>query len=331
MRPTRWNHFALLAMIGFLLAAAGCNSRSRGSRLERPIPGGDGGTIEVDSGLSPDDGGVVIEPDAGHVERDSGGPVLPDAGESCGSLTDCGGFCVDTYSDAEHCGECFASCGDGACMGGRCEVSCTPSCSGRTCGDDGCGGSCGTCGSGYFCSSGTCVSSCTPSCSFRYCGDDGCGGSCGTCGTGYTCSSGSCVPDAPTSGGESCSAPTVVSSSGGARTFTFSGRTANHTPFSCGSTSGNPDVVFSFTPTASGTATFAAAGPTSSTDLVLAVYSASSCTSSDELACNDDEASGVYSSRASVAVSAFSTYYVAVAPYGSTIPTDTITLTVTAP
>jgi hypothetical protein len=64
---------------------------------------------------------------------------------------------------------------------------------------------------------------------------------------------------------------------------------------------------------------------------VLAVFSSSSCTSSYEVACNDDEASGVYSSRATVTVSAFSTYYVAVAPYGSTVPTDTITLTVTAP
>lgn len=37
-------------------------------------------------------------------------------------------------------------------------TSCTPNCAGKTCGDDGCGGSCGTCASGYACSSGTCVS-----------------------------------------------------------------------------------------------------------------------------------------------------------------------------
>ncbi len=36
----------------------------------------------------------------------------------------------------------------GACTGG----ACVPQCSGRTCGDDGCGGSCGTCGSGGACS-----------------------------------------------------------------------------------------------------------------------------------------------------------------------------------
>ncbi|MCA9607115.1 MAG: hypothetical protein KC619_16025, partial [Myxococcales bacterium] len=52
---------------------------------------------------------------------------------------------------------------------------CVPSCVGRTCGDDGCGGSCGTCTTGT-CEAGTC--SCTPNCVGRTCGDDGCGGSC---------------------------------------------------------------------------------------------------------------------------------------------------------
>jgi hypothetical protein len=34
---------------------------------------------------------------------------------------------------------------------------------------------------------------CTPSCSGKVCGDDGCGGSCGACKTSETCSSGACV------------------------------------------------------------------------------------------------------------------------------------------
>lgn len=38
--------------------------------------------------------------------------------------------------------------------------ACTPACGGRVCGDDGCGGSCGTCGAGTTCSDGTCVSGC---------------------------------------------------------------------------------------------------------------------------------------------------------------------------
>lgn len=36
-------------------------------------------------------------------------------------------------------------------------ASCTPSCTGKTCGDNGCGGGCGTCGVGTTCQLGTCA------------------------------------------------------------------------------------------------------------------------------------------------------------------------------
>lgn len=43
--------------------------------------------------------------------------------------------------------------------------------------------------------------SCTPSCTGRSCGSDGCGGSCGSCATGSSCSAaGMCTPDAPPTG-----------------------------------------------------------------------------------------------------------------------------------
>jgi hypothetical protein len=75
--------------------------------------------------------------------------------------------------------------------GGTTTPTCNPACSGKQCGDDGCGGSCGSCSSGTSCSaSGTCVAptpSCTPACSGKQCGDDGCGGSCGSCSSGYSC------------------------------------------------------------------------------------------------------------------------------------------------
>jgi hypothetical protein len=88
---------------------------------------------------------------------------------------------------------------------GKCIVTagtCAPSCSGKSCGPDGCGGTCGTCASGKTCnSSGQCVTSCTPSCTGKTCGSDGCGGSCGSCASGQTCtSSGTC-----TGGGTTCS------------------------------------------------------------------------------------------------------------------------------
>ncbi len=68
-----------------------------------------------------------------------------------------------------------------------------PDCSGKSCGDNGYGGSCGTCPTGQSCNaSGQCA--CVPKCSGKGCGDDGCGGSCGTCPTGQSCNaSGQCV------------------------------------------------------------------------------------------------------------------------------------------
>jgi hypothetical protein len=113
-------------------------------------------------------------------------------------------FTVSIEQCVPNCGG--KSCGDdgcggtcGTCTGGdKCSSSgqcvCTPSCSGKTCGDNGCGGSCGTCSSNSTCSaSGQCV--CTPACSGKTCGDNGCGGSCGTCSLGKSCASGSCVAD----------------------------------------------------------------------------------------------------------------------------------------
>ncbi|MBM4372705.1 MAG: hypothetical protein FJ098_13675 [Deltaproteobacteria bacterium] len=71
----------------------------------------------------------------------------------------------------------YATCVDGACV-----ADCTPACDGRACGDDGCGGSCGTCEDGWYCWEGSCrYGLCEPDCAGRACGDDGCGGSCGTC------------------------------------------------------------------------------------------------------------------------------------------------------
>jgi hypothetical protein len=81
-------------------------------------------------------------------------------------------------------------------------------CLGRTCGDDGCGGSCGTCSGGSTCSAdGACVTACVPSCAANTCGEsDGCGGSCSTAcdgGTrgGATGTSGAAAPGASDAAG----------------------------------------------------------------------------------------------------------------------------------
>jgi hypothetical protein len=42
-------------------------------------------------------------------------------------------------------------------QGNKSPLSCTRSCAGKDCGDDGCGGSCGTCGATQLCAQGQCV------------------------------------------------------------------------------------------------------------------------------------------------------------------------------
>ena len=81
-----------------------------------------------------------------------------------------------------------------------CEA-CRGTCTGRQCGSNGCGGSCGGCVSGEVCSAaGQCVNrnECVPQCNGRTCGDNGCGGRCGFCGAGLGCRDGNCTTAACT-------------------------------------------------------------------------------------------------------------------------------------
>ena len=91
---------------------------------------------------------------------------------------------------------------DLVCKNGVCEKPCIPSCAGKECGDDGCGGSCGTCPAGMTCKDFRCVG-CTPSCAGKECGDDGCGGSCGKCDPSKQCINGKCIC-VPNCAGKQC-------------------------------------------------------------------------------------------------------------------------------
>ena len=65
--------------------------------------------------------------------------------------------------------------------------SCIPSCGGKQCGPDGCGGSCGWCSASQSCQGGQCVDpgDCVPQCAGKKIGeDDECGGVCSGGGTG---------------------------------------------------------------------------------------------------------------------------------------------------
>jgi MYXO-CTERM domain-containing protein len=90
------------------------------------------------------------------------------------------------------------TCVNGSCMG------CVPDCEGKVCGDDGCGGSCGSCPPGVICVANQCP--CSTNCAGKECGIDGCGGYCGNgnaaqegCSGDEVCENGICgaicVPD----------------------------------------------------------------------------------------------------------------------------------------
>jgi len=104
----------------------------------------------------------------------------------------CHPLCVGQECGDDGCGGSCGTCPEGSTcdFAGAC---CAPSCllpggETRQCGGDGCGGSCGTCGLGEVCSGdGSCESPCANACDGRECGPDGCGGLCGTCDPGLTC------------------------------------------------------------------------------------------------------------------------------------------------
>ena len=137
-------------------------------------------------------------------------------GGSCGTCKEGSsckdGMCVvtnpapDPTSCVGHCGSsapagcyCVASCKkSGTCCADYADIcECKPACDGKSCGSDGCGGTCGSCPSDkpHCNASQQCDATCQPACDGKACGDDGCGGSCGTCGAGASCSKAStCVP-----------------------------------------------------------------------------------------------------------------------------------------
>ena len=117
------------------------------------------------------------------LEGQCDGACVPNCGEiscgvngcECGYETTCNTFC---------------GCPNGqVCNKGLCEEPCIPNCvaNGTNCGDDGCGGSCGSCigcdglVDPSLCTGGTCIEPCCPDCANKVCGDDGCGDVCGSC------------------------------------------------------------------------------------------------------------------------------------------------------
>lgn len=123
-------------------------------------------------------------------ECETNGDCCPDFAECC---PQCVNPCVGKECGDDGCGGSCGTCGIGpqwSCVAGKCV--CTPYCAGAVCGKDGCGGLCGTCPAGQVCAGGKCVTqTCTPNCTARQCGDGGCPDqpdACGVCPAGQTCS-----------------------------------------------------------------------------------------------------------------------------------------------
>lgn len=124
------------------------------------------------------------------------------------ATTCCGGVCCPTVS---------ACCASGGCCPSAAHVCtnefhnhcCLPNCAGRECGDDGCGGSCGTCAPGVACFRGACSCGvgcvgccdvgrkiCHPGTTTQHCGREPGqlnGFDCKTCQAGQLCIDGRCV------------------------------------------------------------------------------------------------------------------------------------------
>jgi hypothetical protein len=124
---------------------------------------------------------------------------------SSGSTSDkcpCSPNCAGKQCGEDGCGGLCGTCQAGQdCQAGKC--SCVPQCAGKECGDNGCGGTCGNCPANYACSYGHCT--CNASCTGKECGSDGCGGSCGQCPTGKTCVGNKCKSSCtPSCTGKEC-------------------------------------------------------------------------------------------------------------------------------
>ncbi|MBT9555840.1 MAG: hypothetical protein IV100_07415 [Myxococcales bacterium] len=198
-----------------LICSADARDAAIGCAVSCRIPGatcGDG--CDLSAGLS--DGCAVCF--AGFVDcakaackgacTPGGGDCKACAVDACGAaLTICMGepncpcepACTDKDCGDDGCGGTCGTCesGETCSAAGVCETECVPSCTDKDCGDDGCGGICGTCAEGKTCSAaGVCETDCVPACTDKDCGDDGCGGTCGTCAEGKTCSAaGVCETD----------------------------------------------------------------------------------------------------------------------------------------
>ncbi|MBI4701234.1 MAG: hypothetical protein HY744_08765 [Deltaproteobacteria bacterium] len=106
------------------------------------------------------------------IKGEQGELCWPDcAAYDCQGVCDESGNCAPavgmecTFGCASYCPCQPGDCADGlTCKNGKCVEPCQPKCAGKSCGSDGCGGTCGTCQDGEDCVSGKCESPCSLTC-----------------------------------------------------------------------------------------------------------------------------------------------------------------------
>ena len=182
-----------LAALGVAMSLGACEASNDGSS-QACIPGASVACACTDGSTS----AQVCKADGSGLEAcacgqapDTVGPgddgTGPDDEVDVGGKPDTGCVpdCGTRTCGPDGCGGSCGACSEGVCLDGTC---CVAACQGKTCGPDGCGGACGTCAEGV-CLAGTC---CVADCWGRECGPDGCGGSCGACANGKDCEGGLC-------------------------------------------------------------------------------------------------------------------------------------------
>jgi hypothetical protein len=133
----------------------------------------------------PQPGDLVAPPDLPDLVAADVPPDLPDVAPELPCQPDCQDKDCGDDGCGGNCGTCT---GQESCIDSLCV--CQPDCMGAECGSDGCGGQCGECPANDVCLvDATC---CTPECEGKDCGMNGCGGSCGQCDGNGFCQDGLC-------------------------------------------------------------------------------------------------------------------------------------------
>ena len=139
-------------------------------------------------------------------------PSLPDciAGQCVACTPNCTGAQCGTNGCGGSCGNCASglACENGSFVSPPSGASCLGICGGIASSGCSCKAGCAAQGS---CCANVSVCGCIPDCTGALCGDDGCGGVCGSCDPGQMCANRSCVTDpcaaAPCNGHGSCVEP----------------------------------------------------------------------------------------------------------------------------